>query len=675
MDWYPWGEEAFAKARQEDKPVFLSIGYSTCHWCHVMERESFEDPRVAGLINDAFVPVKVDREERPDIDHVYMNVCQLVTGQGGWPLTLFLTPEKKPFFAATYIPRESRFGRTGLIELIPRIDVLWREKRGELLESAEKITEALRRFSPSGGDDLAVSHLDIAYRNLAGTFDEEHGGFGTAPKFPTPHHLTFLLRYWKRTGNERAFEKVEKTLGAMRRGGICDQVGFGFHRYSTDEKWLLPHFEKMLSDQAQLAIAYLEAYQAGGKDEYARAAREIFAYVLRDLTGPEGGFWSAEDADSEGEEGKYYLWTLAEVRDLLGREEAETAARVFNLEEGGNFFDPAAGGTTGKNIPHLRRSIPELAQALGIPDLEERVEGMRRKLFDGREKRIRPHRDDKVLTDWNGLMIAAFARGARVLAEPEYRRAAEKAAAFIGSLTDEKGRLPHRYRDGQAGIAAHLDDYAFYIWGLIELYQAGFEVGPLRRALTLTDEAINRFWDERSGGFFSTAADAEVLLVRPKEIYDGATPSGNSVMAMNLIMLGRMCAKPDYEEKASRLVRAFSATVAQMPQVSAQFLQAVDFAIGPSCELVIAGRPGAKDTREMIEALRMIYVPDHVIILRPTDEENPAITEIAEFTRDQRDIGGRAAAYVCRNNACEQPVTDPGKMVELLRKNIPNEEV
>ena len=421
VDWHPWGDEAFEKARKEDKPIFLSIGYSTCHWCHVMERESFEDEEAAALLNDAFVSIKVDREERPDIDGIYMAVCQMLSGRGGWPLTILMTPDRKPFFAATYIPKTGRFGRPGLMELIPQVKILWETKKAEIVGSADQIVARLMEVSSvESGEALGEQVLRSGYENLAQQFDGRHGGFGSAPKFPTPHNFLFLLRYARRTGGGHALEMVEKTLQAMRLGGIYDHVGFGFHRYSTDPMWLVPHFEKMLYDQAMLAMAYTEAYQLTHNEEYARTAQEIFTYVLRDMTSEQGGFFSAEDADSEGEEGKFYLWSESEMEQLLGKEDARLMATIFNTQPAGNFVDEASGHRGGGNILHLTQPLGELAPTLGLtPDeLAARAEAARKTLFKAREARVHPSKDDKVLTDWNGLMIAAMARGAQVFEEP-----------------------------------------------------------------------------------------------------------------------------------------------------------------------------------------------------------------------------------------------------------------
>jgi len=670
VDWYSWGTEAFEKARKEDKPIFLSIGYSTCHWCHVMARESFEDLEVARLMNEAFVSIKVDREERADIDNIYMTACQMMTGGGGWPLTIIMTPDKRPLFAATYIPRESQFGRIGMLELVPRIAELWRTRRAELLDSANQVTADLWQMSQDApGEALDESTFRLAYEQLAVRFDEQAGGFGGAPKFPTPHNLLFLLRYWKRTGDEKALEMVERTLQAMRRGGIYDHIGFGFHRYSTDSRWLVPHFEKMLYDQAMLAVAYTEAYQVAGKEEYSATAREVFTYVLRDVAAPEGGFYSAEDADSEGEEGKFYLWTEGEIRQLLGREEADVIVRAFNIEKDGNFAEEATGKRTGANILHLRKSPSELASDLKISEqeLQERLEEARRNLFADRDRRVHPHKDDKVLTDWNGLMIAALAKGAQVFDEPNYARAAKRAADFtLEKMRTSDGRLLHRYRDDQVEIAANLDDYAFLVWGLIELYEATFDVTYLEAAVELNDDMIEHFWDDEGGGFYFTPDDGEKLLARRKEIYDGATPSGNSVAMLNLLRLGRTTANSDFEEKAARLGCAFSGHVERSPSAHTQLMVAVDFGVGPSYEVVIAGDPESEDTKAMLRALRTRFMPNKIVLLRPSEGESDEITRLAEFTKYQSSISGKATAYVCVGHRCDLPTTEIPRMLELL---------
>lgn len=674
VDWYPWGEEAFEKAKKEDKPILLSIGYSTCHWCHVMERESFEDEEVARLMNDTFVSIKVDREERPDIDNIYMTVCQMLSQGGcGWPLNIVMTPDKKPFFVATYIPKESRFGRAGMVDLIPRIKEVWETHREEVLKSADQITLALKQatkqVSKGSYEELDESTLRVAYMELLQNFDTVHGGFGRAPKFPTPHNLLFLLRYWKRSDEDRALEMVEKTLQAMRLGGIYDHIGFGFHRYSTDPEWFLPHFEKMLYDQAMISMAYIEAYQATGKEEYERTAREIFSYVLRDMTSPGGGFYSAEDADSEGEEGRFYLWTEDEIRRTLGKEEADLIIRVFNIEKGGNFSEEATGRKTGGNILYMERPLADIASLLNLSEkeLEGRLESARERLFLARERRIHPHKDDKILTDWNGLMIAALAKGAQAFNEPGYAEAAGRAVGFIlNNMRRTDGRLLHRYRDGEAGIQASLCDYAFLIWGLIELYEATFDVKYLQTALDLNNDLIKHFWDDKDGGFYFTPDDGEKLITRQKEIYDGAIPSGNSVGMLNLLRLGRISANPDLEKKAARIGSAFSNTVKRYPAAYTQLMVALDFGVGPSYEVVVVGDPQSEDTKAMLQALRRRFIPNKVLLLRPADKETPDITRIAEFTRTQLSLGGKATAYVCMNHQCKLPTTDIDSMLELL---------
>ena len=670
VDWYPWGDEAFAKARAENKPVFLSIGYSTCHWCHVMEKESFEDPEVARLMNEILVSIKVDREERPDLDGIYMTAAQMLTGSGGWPLNLILTPEKKPFYAATYIPRGGRSGMIGMLELIPKIGEVWLTRRDEITISASQVESALRQTVEGGlGSRLDETVLTAAFEELAMRFDDEAGGFSQAPKFPTPHNLLLLLRYWKRTANNNALMMAEKTLREMRLGGIYDHIGYGFHRYSTDAKWLVPHFEKMLYDQAMLAMAYTEAFQATGKEDYGDTAREIFTYVMRDMTAQDGGFYSGEDADSEGKEGKFYLWTEGEIREILNNQEAKLILEGFNIERDGNFIEFGMSGKTGENIFHMKKTFAGLAEELKLTENEliESIETARQKLFAAREKRVHPHKDDKILTDWNGLMIAALAKGARVFDMPEYAEAARGACDFIlNRMRKADGRLLHRYRDGQAAIPAYLDDYAFFIAGLIEVYEATFDARYLKIALELNNDLIKHFWDEGSGGFYFTPDDGEKLIVRRKEVYDGAVPSGNSVAMLNLLRLGRITGSPDLEEKAEMIGRAFSREVSKRPSAYTSLMVAVDFASGPSCEVVIAGDSESEDTKAMLKAVNTVFIPNMTVLHRPTGQREPDITLIAPFTAAQNSIEGKATAYVCRNHSCEQPTTDIGEMLKMM---------
>jgi len=669
VNWYPWGDEAFLEAKEQDKPIFLSIGYATCHWCHVMEKESFEDPDVASLINDNFIPIKVDREERPDIDQIYMAVCQAVTGAGGWPLTVLLTQDKKPFFAGTYFPKESRYGRVGMVELIPRVDSLWKDKRDELLESAEKITDLLQNSNQSQSGQLDQSVIQTAYQQLSARFDTLEGGFKPAPKFPSPHNLIFLLRYWYQSNEPGALDIVEKTLQKMRLGGIFDQVGYGYHRYSTDAAWRLPHFEKMLYDQAMLVLAYAEAYQATGKEQYALVMREILTYVLRDLTSPEGGFYSAEDADSEGEEGLFYLWTTNEFRVYLGKDGADLFISLFNMTEEGNFKDEATKLATGRNLLYLKESLIEIAKNKGMLETEivKLWEKSRQLLFDVREKRIHPLKDDKILTDWNGLMIAALAVAGRVLDDPSYILAAKQAADFVWkTLRDENGLLMKRFRDSEAGLPAHLDDYAFLVWGLLEIHQADFDTEYLKRALGLNQIMLQTFWDHEAGGLFFTAADQTDLIHRNREIYDGAIPSGNSIAAMNLIRLARLTSNPELEEKSFQIGNSFAGQINMAPQGHTQFLSALLFANGPSYEVVISGDPEAEDTRKMLERLKRHYSPNKVLLLRP--EEDKVLLEMIPALKYQETLNGRATAYVCQDFQCSAPTTDPDKMIGLLDK-------
>jgi uncharacterized protein YyaL (SSP411 family) len=671
VDWYPWGEDAFEKARKENKPIFLSIGYSTCHWCHVMAHESFADAEVAALLNQYFVSIKVDREERPDIDQVYMAVTQTMTGRGGWPNSVFLTPDKKPFFAGTYFPKLTRWGLPGLMELLPKIAEIWQKDRQNILKSAEQITNLVAgRGNPNPGDAFDQRILEKARNQLADIYDPQYGGFGSAPKFPTPHILAFLLRRYHHNEDAQALAMVENTLTRMRLGGIHDHIGFGFHRYSTDDQWLVPHFEKMLYDQAMLAMAYTEAYQATGKEFYAQTVREILAYILRDMTSNEGGFYSAEDADSEGVEGKFYLWTLAQIQKILGKAETAIFKNIYNLEDAGNFKAQEAEQAAGRNILHLKKTLPALAAELGLPEKQflQRLEKNREQLFRIRKKRIPPFKDDKILTDWNGLMIAALAKAGLVLDEPRYTAAAVRAADFLmRKLRDKNSRLVKRYRKGIAGLPAHLDDYAFVVWGFLELYEATLEAIYLQEAIFLNDQLLEHFWDQQSGGLFMTADDSEKLLIRSKNIYDGAIPSGNSVAALNLLRLGHMTGSEDYLKKAEGISRAFSESVNRYPPGHAHLMVALDYALNPSYEVVIVGRPAAKDTRAMLTALRKPFLPRKVVLLRPAGQKAAAeIIRMAPYTEFMVPKNGRATAYVCTNFVCKLPTTDISQMLANL---------
>jgi uncharacterized protein len=664
VDWFPWGEEAFLKAAAEDKPIFLSVGYATCHWCHVMERESFEDEEVASLLNRFFVSIKVDREERPDVDHIYMTVCQALRGTGGWPLSIFMTPERKPFFAGSYFPKTARLGTPGFTDLVLQLAHLWKNERDKLVQAGEEITKALQPKKPhgTGGETFSLSTLQKGYEQLRGRFDARWGGFSNAPKFPTPHNLTLLLRWHLRNPGSEALAMVEKTLESMRYGGIFDQVGLGFHRYSVDERWLVPHFEKMLYDQAMLAIAYTEAFQITGKQAYEKVCREIFQYVLRDMTDSAGGFYSAEDADSEGKEGLFYVWTPEEVKALLGEKLGNFYCRFYDISPEGNFEDR-------RSIAHISRPLEGASWQDGM-DATERamlLEEANKNLFDVREQRVHPLKDDKILTSWNGLMIAALAKGYQALRNPLYLQAAARAADFVlGSLSQDSGKLLRRYRHGEAAHPACADDYAFLIWGLIELYESAFDVRYFEEALRLQQLMLDLFWDEQEAGFFYTAHDGEKLIIRDKEIYDGATPSSNSVAALNLLRLARMSGKTSWEEKADRLFEAFFSLVSDFPSAYTQFLHAVDFALGPSKEIVVAGDLGGEPTQKMIETIHTACLPNRVLMYRGRGKDAARLAALAPFTEDLPIGDSLPTVYICENYACRSPITDLEELRAML---------
>ena len=669
VDWHPWSEDVFSNARAQNKPIFLSIGYATCHWCHVMEKESFEDEEAAGYLNDTFYCIKVDREERPDIDAVYMAACQMLTGSGGWPLSIFMTPDKKPFFAATYLPKNSRAGRAGLIDICRQVKKLWVDDYEKIAASAGSIADSLHRaFAFTAADEPDEALFETAFDQIKSGFDPQFGGFEPAPKFPTPHRLLFLLRCYHRTGNGLALDMVVKTLTAMRLGGIWDHVGFGFHRYSTDSRWLLPHFEKMLYDQAMIATAYLEAFQITREPLFAETAEEIFTYVLRDMTSPEGAFYSAEDADSEGEEGKFYVWTTAEFRRVLADEDSEKWEPILRLSPEGNFTDEATRQKTGANIIHLTASLKKWAQKAGVPEPEVKAEWdrIRHRLFQEREKRIHPLKDDKILTDWNGLMIGALALGARILNEPEYEKAARKAADFIlQKMKDGQGRLYHRFRDGELAVEAHAADYAFLIHGLLNLYQSTFDLKFAEQARELQQEMATHFQDDENGGFFSTPAGNVELPVRPKELYDGAIPSANSVALFNLLFLSRLTGDPRWEDLAQAQIRAFAGTVKSQPTAFTYFLCALDFALRPGEEIVITGESQAEDTREMLAALNLNFAPNQVAVVK-TEQNAEQLNKFAGYTDGLEVVKDKAMAHICRGGACTGSTPDTQTMLDKI---------
>ena len=651
VDWYPWGNEAFEKAKREDKPIFLSIGYSTCHWCHVMERESFEDEEVAEILNKYFISIKVDKEERPDVDSIYMNVCQALTGNGGWPLTIIMTEDKKPFFAGTYFPKESKYGRPGIMDLLMSIHEAWTERKDKLIQTSNDILTDMKKYNAhENKEELNKESIYDTYEELMGSFDEVYGGFGNAPKFPIPHQMYFLLRYSKAYGDKKALQAVEKTLESMYKGGIFDHIGFGFSRYSTDRKWLVPHFEKMLYDNALLAIAYVEVYQATGKNLYREAAEKIFNYILRDMASPEGGFYSAEDADSEGVEGKFYVWSVEEIKKILGEEDGSIFCEYYDISTRGNF--------EGESIPNLiNKDLREIERNHDL------LETLREKLFNHREKRIHPHKDDKILTSWNGLMIAALALGGRVLDNESYVKAAENAVNFIyHKLINKEGRLLARFREGEAAYLGYLDDYAFLVWGVIELYGSTLKSEYLEKALKLNEDMIRIFWDEKENGLFLYGKDSEELILRPKEVYDGAVPSGNSVAAFNMLKLSKLIGSEELEDKAVKIFEAFGGTVKRSPSAYSYLICALLYHIEPTKTVTIVGEREDSITKEMISEYNNRYMAFSSLVFN----DGGAIQGLVSGLKEYEKINKKTTAYVCENFACKEPVNETKKFIRLL---------
>lgn len=658
VDWYPWGDDAFEKAKAENKPVFLSIGYATCHWCHVMAHESFEDPEIAKLMNEAFVNVKVDREERPDIDSTYMTVCQMLTGQGGWPLTIIMTPDKEPFFAGTYIPKEARYNRIGLRQLIPGVKGMWQNEPKRVEKATSKIREGFIKSQEfERGKFPGTKAVDFAAEQLAQRYDPEHGGFGNAPKFPSPHNLMFMLRQWKLTGETRFLEMVSSTLEKIRLGGIWDHIGFGFHRYSTDREWLLPHFEKMLYDQALLMMAYTETWQATQNPLFKQTVFEIAEYIERDLLHPEGGFYSAEDADSEGEEGKFYVWEMDELKAVLSKKDAADFTELFNITEEGNFEDEAAKERTGKNIPHLSYSLNE--------EKHSWFGDVQKQLFEDREKRIRPLLDDKILTDWNALMIAALAKAGFAFSEDQFIKLAEKAFAFLETNLVKNEKLFHRYNSGEAAITAMADDYAFLVWAMIELYETTFNPEYLEKAVYWNEQFIKSFWDEDKGGFYLSIADEDQVYGRQKQIFDGAIPSSNSVSMLNLIRLSRLTGKTELEDYADKTGKAFSADLIRSGASICQGMQSIQFLNADAKEISLTAESStASEVKKWMGALFNPFAVYHI-----SDEAGlEQLGKIAPYTSTQKMIDGNATLYVCEKFTCEHPITELQRMKKALGK-------
>jgi len=681
VDWFPWSDQAFEKAGQEDKPNFLSIGYSTCHWCHVMERESFENAEIASILNRFFVPVKVDREERPDIDHIYMTYVQAATGSGGWPMSVFLTPELKPFFGGTYFPPDDRYGRLGFGVILERIADAWKKQHDQIVQSSADVIEKLKQYSgaaPQAGFADQTT-LDSTFQYFRRTFDSTHAGFGDAPKFPRPVVLSFLFRYHLRSHRKEALQMSLDTLRAMAHGGMHDQLGGGFHRYSVDERWFVPHFEKMLYDQAQLAISYIEAYQITHDIFYAGIARSTLDYVLSDMTDPHGGFYSAEDADSVIDpadpkvkgEGAFYLWTATELQQLLGAQMAEMFAYRYGVEPHGNVHQDPHAEFTGKNILYAQHTLAETSEQfhLSEDDVQAQFQKAITQLLEVRSKRTRPHLDDKILTSWNALMISAFAKAAQALDEPRYVIAAQRATDFLLTRMYDpgSGTLRRRYRDGDAAIHGFLDDYAFLIAALLDLYEADFNPRHIESALALADKMLDLFEDPTDGAFFTTVAGDSSLVLRMKDDYDGAEPSGNSMALLDLLRLAHLTDRAEYREAAERTLRALAPKMATQPVAVPQMLVALDYSMAAKREIVIAGGTGTELTRAFLREVQSRFLPYTVTLLLDSDETRASLAPLFPASSGMRQIGSQPTAYVCQDYTCQLPVHGVSKFIELLQ--------
>ncbi|MEE8110726.1 MAG: thioredoxin domain-containing protein [bacterium] len=663
VDWHPWGEEAIERARREDKPILLSIGYSACHWCHVMERESFEDEEIAAVMNEHFISIKVDREERPDLDDIYMHAVQMLTGSGGWPMTVFLSPDLRPFYGGTYFPPDDRFGRPGFKRVLLMLGEAYRDRRDQIDRSAEEITRNLQELSrvhPSS-DLLTQDLIHQAVRELEGRFEPRYGGFGGAPKFPPSTSLSLLLRAWRMTGRENLLQMVEMTLTHMARGGMYDQLGGGFHRYSTDERWLIPHFEKMLYDNALLTPVYLEAHQATGKEFYAQVARETLDYVLREMQDPRGPFYSTQDADSEGVEGKFFVWRPEEIQEILEGGAAELFCRYYGVSEDGNFEH-------GTSALHVDRPLEEVARELGLSAEEAgaMLAEAKKKLFEVRERRIKPSLDDKVLTSWNGLMITAMSWGTQVLGDPRYAQAAERAALFVLTEMSRDGLLLRTHRDGRSRLNAYLDDYAFLAAGLLDLYETTFDLRWLREANRLTQVLIEHFWDEKEGGFYFTGKSHERHITSARSVIDGAIPSGNAVAAGVLLRLSVLAGEGECREKGLELMRVFRAMMEKLPAGFSRFFAAVDFYLDTPKEIAIVGSRDADDTRNLLREVHRRYLPNKVLALLDPEADAESAGKEVPLLAGKTQLNGKAAAYVCENYTCRAPTNDVGQFAELL---------
>ena len=688
VDWYPWGEEAFDRAQREDKPIFLSIGYSTCHWCHVMERESFENEEIAQLMNDLFVNIKVDREERPDVDRVYMTTVQALTGHGGWPLSVWLTPDLEPFFGGTYFPPGSQYGRPGFPEILRSIGQTWSDRPQQARQSGVRILQALQEQTKvesapgattfSDQRETFLTALDTGYSQFSRSYDAARGGFSQEPKFPRPSTFNFLLRYWARSGKNGALDMTLDTLRKMWAGGMYDHLGGGFHRYSVDAYWRVPHFEKMLYDQAQLATSYLEACQITHEPFFAAVARDVLEYVLRDMTDPAGGFYSAEDADSatdparpdHKEEGAFYMWTQGEVEQILGDIDAPAFMHLYGIAEVGNSISDPTGELGDRNVLYVASTTEQTAQRFERTEDEITRIGERGKrlLLAAREKRPRPHLDDKVITAWNGLMISAFARASQVLDEDRYLQTARRAAEFVASeLYDgESGTLQRRYRDGEARHPAHLEDYAFLTQGLLDLYEAGFERRWLEMAIRLTETQTESFWDEQAGGFFDTSGQDTSIVLRTRETHDGAEPSGSSIAANNLLRLSWILDRPQWRQQAEATIGSVAQPLTTAPVAMPQMLATVDFALDPPQQIVIVGSRDVPQTQAMLRAIHGRFLPAKIVLLLDDSEGQEGLGQKAEFYRSLEQLDDRPTVYVCENYACRLPTTEVATLEAIL---------
>jgi uncharacterized protein YyaL (SSP411 family) len=661
VDWYAWGPEALEKAKNEDKPILLSIGYSACHWCHVMEHESFENEAIAKVMNEHFVNIKVDREERPDLDTIYMNYVQMTTGSGGWPMTVFLTPDQIPFYGGTYFPPDDRFGRPGFPKLCLAVADAYKNKKKEIAEQGPGVLKNLREINQlsASGDKLTLKSLDLAFQNLSQRFDMTQGGFAGAPKFPGSMNLSFCLRYYLRSGQRRALEFVELSLEKMAHGGMYDQLGGGFHRYSVDDHWLVPHFEKMLYDNALLSRIYLEAYQLTGKPLYRTIVEEILDYVKREMTSPEGGFYSTQDADSEDEEGKFFVWTPDEVKRILGDRDGSLFCLYFDVTPRGNF--------EGKNILNVPRSLEDVAQGSRVhPDeLQTVLERGRKRLFEEREKRIKPHRDEKILTSWNGLMLVSFVRAASVLDRQDYLDVAIRNAQFLLTHLATGEKLLRTYKDRKAKLNGYLEDYSNAVEGLIALYEATGQRSWLDRALALNDVMLDQFWDEAGSGFYLTGRDHEELITRVKDFYDNATPAGSSVAVFNLLKLAILTGNVSYRAKAQANLELMTAPLSRYPSGFGYLLEAADFNLEPTREIAIVGKTHDAQTRRLLKRIYQQYLPNKVISLLDPDDPSPSAG--LPLLQGKTLVHGQPAVYICQNYACKAPVTSELELEKALR--------